>query len=109
MRNYVIRRTFYSLILLFLAASLIFWILNLTPGSPYARIWQEFTAMGRRLPSQAHMDALDRLIGLDLPVYQRYVLWVKAVFTGNLGTSWSVKTASACRDRLCTAYPTPSY
>jgi peptide/nickel transport system permease protein len=91
-RNYIIRRTFYSLILLFLAASLIFWVLNLTPGSPYARIWAEFTAMGRKLPPQSHMDALDRLLGLDAPIYQRYVLWLKAVFSGTLGTSWSVQT-----------------
>jgi peptide/nickel transport system permease protein len=90
---YIIRRFFYSILLVFFSLSLIFFIVNALPGSPLDRMRNELA--GRR-PSLApvipdsHWARLEALLGLDRPLHERYLAWVQNMATGELGYSWSV-------------------
>jgi len=72
-------------ITLVLASFLLFGILNLAPGGPFdARI-----ASGH-VTDPAYIDRLNKMIGLDKPIHERYLTWVSNVLQGSLGESWSI-------------------
>jgi peptide/nickel transport system permease protein len=94
MTTYILRRVIYSFILLILSATLIFFIVHATPGSPYARMINEMVERWspQRLSAipNSHWERLDALLALDQPVYVRYLNWLKGIGTGNMGVSWSI-------------------
>jgi peptide/nickel transport system permease protein len=72
-------------ITLVLASMLLFGILNLAPGGPFdARI------AASHIQDTTYLDRLNKLIGLDKPVHERYLTWVAGVLQGNLGESWTI-------------------
>jgi peptide/nickel transport system permease protein len=72
-------------ITLVLASVLLFGILNLAPGGPFdARI-----AAGH-IQDTTYLQRLNKLIGLDKPIHERYLNWVAGVLQGNLGESWTI-------------------
>jgi len=85
MRQYIIRRLIYSLIILALVSVLVFGMVRLLPGDPI------------RAAMQANVDLTDDSIvqevraryGLDKPVHVQYVLWLRDFFTGDWGISLS--------------------
>jgi peptide/nickel transport system permease protein len=85
MTRYLVRRSIEMGITLVLASILLFGILNLAPGGPFdARI------AAAHIQDAGYLDRLNHLIGLDKPLYQRYLDWVGAVIHGNLGESWTI-------------------
>src|SRR5439155_17180862 len=85
MTKFLVRRTIEMSITLVLASVLLFGILNLAPGGPFdSRI-----ASGR-VQDPAYLDRLNKLIGLDKPIHERYVTWVNNVIHGSLGDSWTI-------------------
>jgi peptide/nickel transport system permease protein len=72
-------------ITLVLASVLLFGILNLAPGGPFdARV------AANHIQDPTYLERLNKLIGLDKPVHERYIEWVKDVLRGDLGESWTI-------------------
>jgi peptide/nickel transport system permease protein len=81
--KYLLRRFISGLILLFIFASIVFFAVNiLLPGD-----WVSHFALALTPPQSA---ALRAELGLDLPLWQRYLKWVGNLLRGNLGTSFSL-------------------
>lgn len=82
MRNYLVKRLFLTLFLLFLIVSATFFIVNLAPGDP-TRLY-----LNPDVPPSVY-EALKKAYGLDKPLILRYFLFIKEAFKGNLGYSFS--------------------
>ena len=91
MINYLIRRLASILLLVFLAATFLFFIVHAIPGSPYAAWIQAILEKKPRAVIPAsHLERLNALSGLDQPLHVRYLYWMRNTLTGNLGESWAV-------------------
>src|SRR4051812_7976408 len=85
MTRFLVRRCIEMAITLILASVLLFGILNLAPGGPFdARV------AANHIQDPTYLDKLNKLIGLDKPVHERYIDWVKGVLRGDLGESWTI-------------------
>src|SRR5690242_14027961 len=85
MTRFFVRRSIEMGITLVLASVLLFGILNLAPGGPFdARI------ASAHIQDTAYLERLNKLIGLDKPLYERYLDWVGGVLHGDLGSSWTI-------------------
>jgi peptide/nickel transport system permease protein len=81
--RYVIRRLIGAVPLLFGVAALSFLFMQLAPGSP-----DDLYARNTRM-SQAQLDAIRHNMGLDRPAYVQFLLWLRNLAKGDLGTSYS--------------------
>lgn len=79
-RNFILKRLAWSIFVLLGLSVLIFLIARVIPGDP-ARM-----ALGPRAPQWA-IDNLVQELHLNEPLYVQYWLWLKGVFTGDLGVS----------------------
>lgn len=80
MLNHIARRAFGLAIVLFLVGAMVFFLTRLAPGDPAALM----------LGEQASAEDVARLratYGLDQPIFVQFGLWLKEVFSGNLGQS----------------------
>jgi peptide/nickel transport system permease protein len=80
--NYLLRRVLGAIPLVLGVATLIFFVLNLAPGDPA----QMFA--NPNMPA-AVIEQIRHNLGLDQPVYIRYLLWLKSFFTGHFGYSFA--------------------
>jgi ABC-type dipeptide/oligopeptide/nickel transport system permease component len=80
MTGFIVRRVFYTIFVMVIASIAIFYALRVAPGDPVNAIMNP-TAM-----EQARA-ALRARLGLDLPVYEQYVVYVKHIFEGDFGQS----------------------
>ena len=69
MLNYIIRKLLYGLLVLWGVVSLVFLIFNLKPGDP-ARM------LGGQHPSPEIIEAINKDLGLDLPLFKQYALYM---------------------------------
>ncbi|UYN96353.1 MAG: ABC transporter permease [Enhydrobacter sp.] len=84
MKQYIIRRTGYSLLSLFLLSLTIFLFVRVT-GDPTALLLEPGA-------SADDMANLRRQFGLDQPIWLQYWLFVKSFLTGDLGLSFYYRT-----------------
>jgi peptide/nickel transport system permease protein len=85
MTGYLVRRGIEMVVTFALASVLLFGILNLAPGGPFdARV------AASHIQDPTYLDRLNKLIGLDKPVHERYIDWVRGVLRGDLGESWTI-------------------
>jgi peptide/nickel transport system permease protein len=83
--KFIIRRCIEMAFTMVFASMLLFGILNLAPGGPFdARV------SANRVQDPTYLERLNKLIGLDKPVHERYIEWVKGVARGDLGESWAI-------------------
>jgi peptide/nickel transport system permease protein len=84
-QKYTIRRIVFAVITVFVIISFDFFLFRLMPGNPIL--------VDYRSPAltKAEIDALSREFGLNLPIWQQYLLYVKNTFMGNFGISISYK------------------
>ncbi|UCH26551.1 MAG: ABC transporter permease [Trueperaceae bacterium] len=80
MTVYLIKRSFYALVVMWAVATLVFFMLRAVPGDP-------IQAMLFDIGDPAAAEELNRKFGLDRPIYVQYFLWFKEVLRGNLGNS----------------------
>jgi len=80
MLTYIIRRLIGALIVMFVVATLVFFMLRLVPGDPIG-------AMLADAGSAEAREAITRRLGLDKPVIVQYGLWFKNMLQGDLGSS----------------------
>ncbi|MDA8186529.1 MAG: ABC transporter permease [Dehalococcoidales bacterium] len=85
MQYFLIRRVTQMAVLMLFISALIYLILNLVPGGP-------FDALRFANPriSAEHVKQLERLLGLDRPIHERYFIWLMNVVRGDWGESWGV-------------------
>ena len=92
MRAYIIRRTLLIIPTLFILSILVFLSVRFIPGDVIDFI------VGRMGLEAGHVDrdALERMLGLDVPVYVQYGRWIGGIFLrGSLGQSlmggWAIE------------------
>ncbi|MDL9980390.1 ABC transporter permease [Microbacterium candidum] len=83
MRAYVVKRTLFAVVTVFVAITINFVLFRVLPGNAVARI--------SRVPnaSPALKQALEAEFGLDKPIWQQYLLYLGQLFHGNLGVSFA--------------------
>ncbi len=80
MIRYLSRRFLSSLIALFLFLTLMFFVTEvMIPG--------DFTTQFAMTHNRQQREEMQKELGFDLPLWQRYLNWVRRLFSGNLGTS----------------------
>jgi peptide/nickel transport system permease protein len=80
----ILTRSVTTLITLFGVAVIVFVVIRIAPGDPIAMM----------LPpgaSQADIDRLRALYGLDKSILQQFIIWLGSVLGGNFGTSISLR------------------
>ncbi|MCL6552619.1 MAG: ABC transporter permease [Firmicutes bacterium] len=82
MQRYLVRRALVTLPILLGITVLSYVIMSLTPGDPV-------TMLVNPSMSEADIEIKRRALGLDQPVYVRYVKWLGELLRGNLGYSFS--------------------
>ncbi len=80
MWTYVFQRAMAMIVTMFVVATITFVITGLIPGSPAA------VMLGEEATVEAIRE-LDRQLGMDQPVYVRYVTWLGGLLRGDLGFS----------------------
>jgi peptide/nickel transport system permease protein len=97
--KYLIRRTIQMGILLVLISMLVFGLLQLAPGGPFDRLLADPKV------SPADIDRLNKLIGLDKPLHERYILWVWNALRFDWGSSWQVSYGQPVGKVLMERFP----
>lgn len=84
MTKYLVRRVLQMFVLLILISMLVFGLLQLVPGGPFD------TLLATPRVTAADVDRLNKLIGLDRPLPERYLTWVGKAARLDWGESWGV-------------------
>lgn len=82
MREFIIRRTLYTLFTLFAVATILFFIFRMLPGDPTAQVISPAL-------DEAAQARLKEAFGLDKPLYVQYVLYLKNIVTLDWGRSFT--------------------
>ena len=100
MRGYLLKRSVFAVVTIFVAAQP-----QLRPlsGAPRRRSHQDL-AHSQRLTGPA--QALEAEFGLDKPVWQQYLLYIGQLFQGNFGVSYANR--QPVLGNLIRTSPTPS-
>lgn len=96
MRDYVIKRISQGILLVIVVSILVFAMLDLMPGDP-------INIMTDRKVSAEVKEQLRIEYHLNLPLHQRYVIWVKDMLQGNFGKS--IKTKLPVTDMMKARLP----
>lgn len=84
MTNYLIRRFFQMIIVVLLSTVAIYVLLNIAPGGPLAGLRNIGDRRSR--PSEADIARLEAYLGLDKPLFLRYLTWL--IGDDWLGADW---------------------
>ncbi len=82
MVRYLIKRIAQSLLTIFLTVSTVFVLVRLAPGDPAKNYAGPFA-------TSEQVEQVRRQFGLDRPLLEQYLVFVKDLFGGDLGTSFS--------------------
>ncbi|MEM2510749.1 MAG: ABC transporter permease [Candidatus Methanomethylicia archaeon] len=82
LRDYIIKRTITAIITVFTALTMIFIIFRLIPGDPASIL-----AKDPRLDLET-VESIKRLLGLDKPLHEQYIIFITSVFRGEFGVSF---------------------
>ena len=80
MRNYILRRLLLTIPVILGVSTLVFLFIHLIPGDPIQVMLGESA-------KPADVETLRRTLGLDRPLSEQYLTFLKGLVTGNLGTS----------------------
>lgn len=80
MFNFILRRMLAAIPVMAMVAVIVFAILRLTPGDPAAIIAGDSA-------TAEQLDQIRRVMGLDLPIYTQFFMWVGQLLRGDLGVS----------------------
>lgn len=83
MKNFIIKRFLSAAAVLIGVSILCFMLIELSGRDPA----QVIAMRDGHIPDQSVIDALRTEMGLDKPLYIRYFLWLKGLFSGDIGTS----------------------
>ena len=90
MIGYIAKRFGHMLNILIIVSIVSFILIELPPGDYLSHYEQALLDKQMNAQDiQAELDFLKRTFGLDMPIYMRYLKWVKGFFVGDLG--WSLR------------------
>ncbi|MQY59779.1 MAG: ABC transporter permease subunit [Clostridia bacterium] len=101
MFSYIIRRSFYMIIILLMVSIVAFVIIQLPPGDYLTSLVQRLKASGVQV-SQEEIRSLERQYGLNLPLYVQYFKWMWNMLHGDFGQSfqWNEPVSKLIGERL---------
>lgn len=101
MLEFILRRLVLLVPLMFIITIVTFVLIQLPPGDYLTTYINQLEASGTQV-SEAEIENLKRLYGLDQPVYIQYVRWMKSVFQGKFGWSfqWQRPVSEVVMERL---------
>ena len=85
MRTYIIRRLLLLVPTLFIVSGMVFLLMRLVPGDIIDTMASE---MGPEAGGSLDRAAIERRLGLDVPIHIQYGRWIGQILQGNLGTSF---------------------
>ena len=88
MRDYIIKRLLLLLPTMLGITLVTFLIIQLAPGSPVERKLQLDQGIQAEAITQQIVEETKKLYGLDKPIYVRYWIWIKQIFTLDFGRSY---------------------
>jgi len=80
MIKYAIRRILISIPILLTVVTLIFFLVRSMPGGPAVAVLGDYA-------SKEAVEALEKEMGLDIPIWQQYLVFLKSLSRGDLGKS----------------------
>ncbi|MGN0713196.1 MAG: ABC transporter permease [Anaerovoracaceae bacterium] len=80
MLKYIIKRVLVAVVSMFLLITITFFLMHAIPGSP-------FNAGDRKNLNPEVIEAIEAKYGLDLPVHEQYINYVKNLLHGDMGLS----------------------
>lgn len=95
MASYFLRRFLYSLLTIFLIATVTFFMMHSIPGGPFTR--------ERPVPDEI-MRVLNEKYNLDAPLYEQYYDYMKGLVTFDFGPSFS-KIGTSVNDLISSGFP----
>jgi len=81
--NAVVSRIVHLIVVLFGISVLTFLLIRLLPGDPALALAAQSGNADPRLIAEIRVD-----LGLDLPIWQQYVVWMGSIFQGDFGVSY---------------------
>ena len=84
MSKYILKRIFKGLVTIFITVTLTFLIVRLMPSNPI------YMLIDTRM-SESQIQAMTEKFGLDKPLWEQYVLYLRNLLQGDLGTSFAQK------------------
>jgi peptide/nickel transport system permease protein len=101
MLSFIFRRLVLMIPLLFVVTIISFIIIQLPPGDFLTTYIARLEAMGRTF-NEAEIQSLKQQYGLDQPMYVQYLYWMRSVFNGTFGRSftWQQPVSEVLRSRL---------
>lgn len=81
MTRYILIRIFWGIVTLFLFVTLMFFFIKIVVP------WDFTTQFAMILNEEARQE-LQAALGIDLPLFQQYVNWIKIIISGSLGQSY---------------------
>lgn len=100
MLRFITVRLLQGALVIFLISVVTFIIMRWLPGDPVYLLLGE----GQIQITEKQIQAIRAKWGLDLPLYQQYLIWAGSMFQGNFGTSL-IRTGVPIRDMLLEAIP----
>lgn len=88
MRNYIIKRLFISVIILFFVTLIIYTILRNIPTSFVETIARERANLPGSKSFEEWIQQLNAVYGLDKGIVEGYLQWAKSAISGDFGDSW---------------------
>ncbi|MBU8912794.1 MAG: ABC transporter permease [Spirochaetales bacterium] len=95
MASYFLRRFLYSILTIFLIATVTFFMMHSIPGGPFTR--------ERPVPDEI-MRVLNEKYNLDAPLYEQYYDYMKGLITFDFGPSFS-KIGTSVNDLISSGFP----
>jgi peptide/nickel transport system permease protein len=90
MFQYLVRRILLAILTIFGVTIVIFVAMRVLPGDPLAMIYGE--GQGIYVLSEEQLAAARASLGLDRPLYEQYLDWMRDIASGDLGYSFWVDT-----------------
>jgi peptide/nickel transport system permease protein len=88
LKAYIARRIVYMIVLIFLVATVNFLLFNLMPGTTLSKYVAQ---LGGVAMTEERLMELKRAYGLDKPIHERYVLYIRNMVTWNFGYSYETR------------------
>lgn len=95
MLKYIGKRLVMAVVTIFTVATLTFFVMNLVPGGPF---------MSEKAISPAAQAALEEKYGLDKPLFEQYITYMKGALRGDFGDSLKQRGRTVA-DIIATKFP----
>jgi peptide/nickel transport system permease protein len=83
MRNYIARRLFHGVVVLFAVSFVVFLVMYLSPGDPAVQMYGAQPGVTKEMIEAARHD-----MGLDKPFHAQYLFWIGNLLQGDMGQSY---------------------